>query len=457
MPPKMQSFRVRTALVMLFAVGTGLAATACSSSSGSSSAGGKVTISVDCEPPTSQASDRKIWTDDVAAFEKQNPKITINSKDAFPCDTPATFNAELKAGKMANVFYMYFTDTQNVIKTGEAADISKYANLVPNLKDITPPSLSFFKDSSGKLYGLPRENYQMGLLYNRTLFQRAGLDPNSPPTTWADVQADAKKIAALGKGYVGYADYSANSQGGWHFTAETYSQGGSVVSPDGKKAAFNSPQGQAVLNNLKQMRWTDNSMGTKQLLQIPDVESMMAAGKLGMYLSAPDNLPDIVQKYQGHYQDYGMGPMPGQQATLLGGDGYMFNAKDTPAQIQAGIKWLVYQNLTVGQGIYNYQEKAATKTPVGLPQPAMFTLGTPSANADDAAKAKYANVPIANFKPFITTTPTLKSDIEPPDAQAVYSVLDGVMSKVLTDRNANVNQLLSNAESQVNSVLANQQ
>ena len=44
-----------------------------------------------------------------------------------------------------------------------------------------------------------------------------------------------------------------------------------MVTPDGKKAAFNSAEGQAVLQNLKQMRWTDNSMGTKQLLQWDDL------------------------------------------------------------------------------------------------------------------------------------------------------------------------------------------
>ena len=84
----------------------------------------------------------------------------------------------------------------------------------------------------------------MGLLYNRTLFTQAGLDPNSPPTTWAEVQTDAKKIAALGNGTVGYADYSASNQGGWHFTAEIYSQGGTMVTADGKHATFDDAPGQ---------------------------------------------------------------------------------------------------------------------------------------------------------------------------------------------------------------------
>src|SRR6202012_943245 len=118
-------------------------------------------------------------------------------------------------------------------------------------------------------------NYSMGLLYNKQLFSQAGLDPNSPPTTWAQVQQDAKQIAALGHGTVGYADFSASNQGGWHFAAELYSQGGRMVTKDGKHAAFDSQAGKAVLTNLQQMRWRDNSMGSKQLLTIPDVQALM--------------------------------------------------------------------------------------------------------------------------------------------------------------------------------------
>ena len=66
----------------------------------------------------------------------------------------------------------------------------------------------------------------MGLVYNRKLFTQAGLDPDSPPKTWAEVQEAAKKIAALGAGYVGFGEYSAGNTGGWHFTASLYAPGG---------------------------------------------------------------------------------------------------------------------------------------------------------------------------------------------------------------------------------------
>jgi len=451
---------MRTALFPRMAalvLATGTAVTvmaACSSSDSGNSASGSVTISVNCQPPTSDPIDRKAFNDDIAIFEKAHPNIHIQPKDEFPCDDPKTFDAKLAGGQMENVFYVYYTDVAHVISEGQAADINSDVSGVKGLGDIQTSTLGVFKGPNGHLYGLPKTNYSMGLLYNRALFTQAGLDPNSPPATWDDVRTDAKKIAALGNGIVGYADYSASNQGGWHFTAELYSQGGSMVSSNGKEAAFNDAAGKAVLTNLQQMRWTDNSMGTKQLLTIPDVQAMMGAGKLGMYVAAPDNLPTLVKQYQGSYNNLAIAPMPGDHATLLGGDGYMFNVKDTPAQIQAGIQWLQFENLTPGAGQFNYQRSAANGSPVGLPEPDLWKGST--ATADDQAKAKYANVPSQNDQDFITAMKTKQGKIEPVDAQQIYSVLDGVMSAVLTNQGANIDQLLSDASTKVNSLLANQ-
>ncbi|GLY90575.1 ABC transporter substrate-binding protein [Actinoallomurus iriomotensis] len=412
----------------------------------------KVSITVGCQPPKSSKALRKEWDNDVAAFEKLHPNITIVSKDAFPCEDPKTFTAKLAGGQMENVYYVYLTDAKNIIENGQAADITKYVSGVKNYQYLQPQLLNVFK-GGGRLWGLPKTNYSMGLLYNRKLFQQAGLNPDQPPTTWDEVRADAKKIAALGNGIVGYADYSANNQGGWHFTAEMYSQGGDIVTPDGKKAAFNSPQGHAVLQNLQQMRWTDNSMGSKQLLQIADVQPMMASGKLGMYLSAPDNIPTIKDQFQGKFEDYGLAPMPAAQGTLIGGDGYMFNRKDTPDQIKAGILWLEFENLTPGKGQFDWAQKNADKQPVGLPQPNIFT-GPPAAE-ELSVRTQNANLPVQNYKAFADGDPKVKYRLEPPQAQQIYAVLDGVVSSVLTNRNADINSLLSKAETKVNGILAN--
>ena len=168
------------------AAGLVLAVAACSSGSssgGSASAGGKVTISIDCAPPAAQQPvQHKEWIEDIAIFEKANPNITINSVYNYPCDAvPATFTAMLRAGTETNLYYAYFTDLPQILLAGQAANITKYVNTttVPLLNDIAPSSMK--ADEAGStLYGLPTSNYTQGLIYNRKLFSEAGLNPDQP-------------------------------------------------------------------------------------------------------------------------------------------------------------------------------------------------------------------------------------------------------------------------------------
>ena len=82
---------------------------------------------------------------------------------------------------------------------------------------------------------------------------------------------------------------------GWLFTHD-----GQYAEKDGDtwKAAFNNEKGKQVLQQLKDMRWSDNSMGARQSLEWADLLQMMAGGKLGMYMAAPDNVEAIGHHFQ---------------------------------------------------------------------------------------------------------------------------------------------------------------
>ncbi|MEV0802555.1 extracellular solute-binding protein [Kribbella sp. NPDC050281] len=450
----------RRGLSLLLVAGLGLVAASCGSgddepsAQASASSDGPVTITVGCQPPKSNPKEREGWDADVAAFQQQHPNITIQSKDAFPCINPDTFQAKLAGGSQEDVFYVYYTDVQKIIKAKQAADISQYVGDVKAVKDLRPDVMGVFKDGD-KTYGLPRNNYNMGLVYNRKLFTQAGLNPDSPPKTWGEVQEAAKKIAAIGPGYVGFGEYSAGNTGGWHFAASLYARGGSMVSDDGKTAAFNSAEGKAVLENLKQMRWNDNSMGSKQLLQWEDLMRMMGSGKLGMMIGAPDVVQGVNNDFQGKFEDYGVTAVPESEgkASLSGGDGYMFNPKATPEKIKAGLLWLNFHELTPGQGQFNYARAKEQGRPVGLPIPDLYGDSAPGKQIVDLRK-QYATVPVDHFSPYVAAQSTITNKLEPPKAQELYAVLDVAMSAVLTRKDADIDKLLSDAEGKANKILA---
>jgi ABC-type glycerol-3-phosphate transport system substrate-binding protein len=451
----------RTAAAVVAAAGMGLAAAACSSggSPSAGSTGGKVTITINCAPTQAQeAPQHKGWVEDVAAFERANPNITIQSVYNYPCTNLPVFTAQLRAGTEPDIFYIDFTDLPQVLTAGQAADITQYVNnkTVPNLKDIVPAAMKAVTAGT-TIYGLPTSNYTQGLIYNRALFSRAGLNPNDPPTTWAQVETDAKAIAKLGHGIEGWGDYSADNNGGWHFASYMDALGGTTVNTNAvpPTAAFDNANGLAILEALHTLRFTDNAMSATQGLGWGTLQQQFAEGKLGMYIAAPDDIYNvIVPTDKGNINDIGMGPLPSLTGTpagsLGGGDAYVFAKHDTPAQIEAGIKFIDFEDLTPGQGTtFNFARLKADGIPVGFDEPALFD-GAAGAQVT-ALRAKYSTINQSYYKSYVDANEA--SDGEPFDAQAVYKTLDPMMLAVLTEPSVNIPALLKTSATNVNTLL----
>src|ERR1700684_1239742 len=449
----------RTVAAATAVAALGLGAVACSSSSASSGAGGNVSVSINCAPTQAQNPvQHKEWVQDVATFEKANPTITITSVYNYPCTNLPTFTAQLRAGTEPDVTYIDFTDLPQVLTAGQAADITQYVNskTVPTLKDIVPAAMKAV--TAGKtIYGLPTSNYTQGLIYNRALFSQAGLNPNDPPTTWAQVETDAKAIAKLGHGIEGWGDYSAGNNGGWHFASYMDAIGGTTVDTNNAPptAAFDNANGLAILNALHTLRFTDNAMSATQGLAWGTLQQQFAAGKLGMYIAAPDDIYNvIVPTDKGNINDIGMGPLPsltGKPAgSLGGGNAYIFAKRDTPAQIEAGIKFIDFEDLTPGKGTtFNFARLKADGIPVGFDEPSLFD-GAAGAQVT-ALRNKYSTINQAYYQPYVKAKEA--SDGEPFDAQAVYKTLDPMMLAVLTEPNVNIPALLKTSAANVNTLL----
>jgi len=450
--------RYRVVAAVAAVAGLGVAASACSSSPASDS-GGNVTVSINCAP--TQAQDpvqHKEWVADVATFEKANPTITITSVYNYPCTNLPTFTAQLRAGTEPDITYIDFTDLPQVLTAGQAADITQYVNskTVPTLKDIVPAAMKAV--TAGKtIYGLPTSNYTQGLIYNRALFSQAGLNPNDPPTTWAQVETDAKAIAKLGHGIEGWGDYSAGNNGGWHFASYMDALGGTTVNTNNAPptAAFDNANGLAILDALHTLRFTDNAMSATQGLAWGALQQQFAAGKLGMYIAAPDDIYNvIVPTDKGNINDIGMGPLPsltGKPAgSLGGGNAYIFAKRDTPAQIEAGIKFIDFEDLTPGKGTtFNFARLKADGIPVGFDEPSLFD-GAAGAQVT-ALRNKYSTINQSYYQSYVNANEA--SDGEPFDAQAVYKTLDPMMLAVLTEPNVNIPALLKTSATNVNTLL----
>ena len=294
-----------------------------------------------------------------------------------------------------------FTEPLNMIPNKQLPDITDELKLVDLTKDLNPQTLKLVQDDAGRIYGVPFEAFSVGLAYNRALFKQAGLDPDKPPTTWEEVRQYAKQIHEK-TGKAGYGQLTKDNTGGWMLTTMTYSMGGTVQSDDGKKSTFNDAPTKKALQLLKDMRWTDNTMGSNFLYNQEEIRQDFAAGKIGMVMQASDAYDMAVKNFGMKPADYGHGALPqdgGPHGTLTGGSIKMINPKASKNEIVAALKWIKateFDKYTNEQlAVDDAKTAIADKGFVG--RPGVTPLSQETYDQYNKWREPYNNVPVAQF------------------------------------------------------------
>lgn len=140
----------------------------------------------------------------------------------------------------------------------QIAEIGSLADLTPLLpadvlSDINP-ALTSFGNIDGAQVSVPVSANNLAFMYNRTLFEEAGLDPDAPPTTWDELIAAGKTILAkTGKpGYDLFTQAGDNGEGlTWNFQVNLWQAEGDFLTADNSKAAFNTAEGKKALEYWK--------------------------------------------------------------------------------------------------------------------------------------------------------------------------------------------------------------
>jgi ABC-type glycerol-3-phosphate transport system substrate-binding protein len=426
-----------------------------SAKSTSSDASKRVTISVASLIPGSTKAATQQFNNQVKQFEKANPNIDIKSV-TYQWTGP-TFAAKLAAGTLPTVFTVPFTDARTLGANGQLADLTKAVKALPYYKKYNPAVIAEGTDSKGRIVAVPTAAYAQALHYNRALFSQAGLDPDRPPTTWAEVMAYAKQIAQK-TGKAGYAEMGKDDNtAGWILTTLTYSLGGRMEIGSGTKAkaTLNNPQTLQALNMLHQMRWVDNSMGSNFDYGWSDINQAFAAGTVGMYVNGSDVFTNLVQASNIDPGIYGITTIPlanNKNAGVLGG-GTLAAVRPTAKteELAAAVKWIdfYYEQPLINktQAIRNAKTLVASKQPVGVPALPVFNKAQFNLSQNVWIKP-YINVPQAQIKPFTAGIFSQKVVPEPAaSTQSVYHSLDAVVEAVLTTQDVNIPQMLNDANS----------
>jgi multiple sugar transport system substrate-binding protein len=418
-----------------------------------------VTIEVGGLPSTENAESRQLWLDRIAEFEELHPNITVEGVETTW--DPTTFNALLQGGTLPNVLGIAFTDIQGLIARDQVADITDYVEGDEVIGALNENVVDLARDAEGRLYGVPTNAYTMGLLYNRDLFEQAGLDPDSPPTTWDEVAEAAQTIKqATG---VGSGLMSMENAGGWTLSALSYAFGGLMEDDvEGTTQAVFAETGatQQALEWVSDVRWSRGGWIDETLLGGDDARNQFAAGNLAIWVGGADIYNDVVGNRGMDPEDVGIAPMPQDSDALgaLGGGTIDIVAPDSePNQIAASIEWIKFNSLLryfdEDYAVSLAESTASDGMPVGAP-----LLPVVSQQQYDTYLgwiSDHVNVDQENYTAYLESTQALPVVPEPAvEAQALYAALDPVLQTVLTEEGADIPALLQTAQDQFNTQIS---
>ena len=390
-------------------------------------------------------------------FMKDYPYITVETDESVY--DVNTFLPKAASGQLPDLFHTYFTEADKIINAGYAQDITEAFNN-SEFADSCNAALVEQVTRDGKIYGIPMTGYSIGFLCNVNLFEEAGLidEEGLPllPTTWDEV-AEYASIIKEKTGKAGFAYIDTENQGGWLFSNLAWAFGAELETQvDGKwTATFDSAEAVSALQYLKDLKWKYNVMPDNSIISRNDWITLYGTDQAAMGLAAIDFCNNIVNTTGMSKDDMAMTTVPAGPAgkvSLMGGAIFMMPNGTSPEQQDAIIKWLLYGTLSPRvddetMEVFENQTKSDAEAgyPVGPYGLSVWSESCERTEKEQEIKDKYNNVDMRLWDSYCQhSSENLKT--EPPvNAQELYAALDGVIQEVLTNENADCQELLTTA------------
>ena len=263
----------------------------------------------------------ELLQDMIDEFNKSHPDVVV-SKDSGGVNSDRMLQkvtAGLQADNYPDIAYIYGSDLANLaggdqlVDLGEAIDNGDLdwdrfveAGTEAVTVDDRPRAVPAFIDN-------------LAVVYNKKIFDEAGVDYPTDDWTWDDFLATAAELndpeaGIAGFGWPGTGDEDTT----WRIWPLIWQQGGEIVSEDGESVGFDGEPGEAALDVVAQAAddgsvYIDSTAGSERMQQL------FASGNMAMNVAGPYTLPEYVDAKI----DYGVVSMPSfgdEQTTIAGPD-----------------------------------------------------------------------------------------------------------------------------------------
>lgn len=231
---------------------------------------------------------------------------------------------------------------------GIFTDITKQIDGLDNKADLQQGHIEA-GTVDGAEYTLPFITDVSVMVWNKTLYKEAGLDPEQGPKSIDQFTEQAKKVAALNKDGVA-GSYLAGQSGGalvFDLFPSVWADGESVMNKDGSEATLDNDSMKGVLDAYKELANTTNGLGAGSKEETGATwTAPFANGKIGVMPYPNTSTTALFDAEKDGGFEVGVAPIPGTKegktSTFLGGDA-MGISKDSKHVAQAWnfLYWLM--------------------------------------------------------------------------------------------------------------------
>ena len=288
----------------------------------------------------------------VDKFNRSQSKIEVKAQ--FYGDADYGLQKVLTAisgGKYPDISFLFGSYAANIAKSPKTLDLTKRVQEPAFRYDDIWPAARLAGTVNGKVVALPALIDNLALVYNKKLFKQAGIPLPTAKWTWADMERAAKKLTNPAKKQFGWAYVNdAGEDTVWRYWALLWQAGGDILTPDGKKAAFDSAAGVKALTHLQKMAVKDKSVYLDS--GNDNYANLFNSGRIAMLYTGPWDLGSFPNV------DYGVQILPRDKnhQTIAGPDNWVLfdNGKERADAAWTFMKWFLsakeHMNLALGTG-----------------------------------------------------------------------------------------------------------
>ena len=279
----------------------------------------------------------KAMTSAAARFNATHPKIHVTVQNYGNADYALQkVLTAIRGGAYPDIAYLYGSWAANIARSPTAVDLSsRIKEPGVNWNDFWPAERQAVQVGD-KVIGMPALVDNLALVYNKKLFDQAGIPYPTANWTWDDFRSAAQKLTDPSAKQFGWAYVADGSEDTvWRFDALLWQAGGDILNSDNTKAEFNSPAGVQAATLLQQMATVDHSVYLDN--GNGNYANLFNSGKIAMLFTGPWDLssfPDV---------DYGVQVLPGltNHQTISGPDQWVLfdNGSERTQAAWTFLKW----------------------------------------------------------------------------------------------------------------------